>query len=546
MRAWGWTILFLCSLAGLRCSTASVAGGTGEETTNGIVAVISNQQGAPAAEATVRLRNSSYVTALPLPKAAGQLNYYNGTLDAHGQLMLDSVAVGSYVIEINDGNGYVLAVRCTVTNVDSLVDLGRDTLQQSCRVQGWIPTDLDLDYVQVMGLECLAPIDTLTGAYSIENLPAGEYTLRFVSKDPSLAPVIVDNVILEPGDSLCIPAYAAWRYSRTVTLNTSSNGAGVQSDVYGFPVLLRLNSQNFDFSQVQTDGADLRFTKGDGTSLPFEIERWDAAAAAAEVWVRVDTIRGNDAAQSITMRWGNAGAPPGNDPGGVFDTSAGFQGVWHLQQSAGQPANDATANGYAGIPSPTAPQSVDGPIGLAKAFDGVSNYFEMPGTETGRLTFQEHGAYTVSAWAYVDSFPSVFTELNGYGHIVAKGNYAYHLQTNHTAWQFAVFQNQTCWDDTRAEAQTGRWTYLVGVRNGERQFLYVNGICVDSVIKSQADTNSRKDNERVMIGRLANPEKFYFNGKIDEVRISSLSRSADWEKLCYMNQKAPDGLVEFK
>jgi hypothetical protein len=38
----------------------------------------------------------------------------------------------------------------------------------------------------------------------------------------------------------------------------------------------------------------------------------------------------------------------------------------------------------------------------------------------------------------------------------------------------------------------------------------------------------------------------YFNGRIDEVRVSSLALTADWIKLCYMNQKENDFLVVFE
>jgi hypothetical protein len=39
---------------------------------------------------------------------------------------------------------------------------------------------------------------------------------------------------------------------------------------------------------------------------------------------------------------------------------------------------------------------------------------------------------------------------------------------------------------------------------------------------------------------------YYFKGMLDEVRISSGACSADWIRLCYMNQKSDDALVVFK
>ena len=38
----------------------------------------------------------------------------------------------------------------------------------------------------------------------------------------------------------------------------------------------------------------------------------------------------------------------------------------------------------------------------------------------------------------------------------------------------------------------------------------------------------------------------YWNGKIDEVRVEKVARSADWIKLCFMNQREDDKLVRFK
>jgi len=47
----------------------------------------------------------------------------------------------------------------------------------------------------------------------------------------------------------------------------------------------------------------------------------------------------------------------------VFDTANGFQGVWHLSDATHSIVHDATANGYHGTPSPTAPIAVNGVIG---------------------------------------------------------------------------------------------------------------------------------------------------------------------------------------
>jgi hypothetical protein len=82
---------------------------------------------------------------------------------------------------------------------------------------------------------------------------------------------------------------------KKIRMNTTSgNGAGVLAPVLKFPVLVRLDKTNFDFSVVNNTGVTVGFKKSDGALLPFEIERWDSGSGQAEIWVLVDTIFGND------------------------------------------------------------------------------------------------------------------------------------------------------------------------------------------------------------------------------------------------------------
>ena len=42
------------------------------------------------------------------------------------------------------------------------------------------------------------------------------------------------------------------------------------------------------------------------------------------------------------------------------------------------------------------------------------------------------------------------------------------------------------------------------------------------------------------------PVEDVFGGLLDEIRIANIQRSANWVKLCYMNQRVDDKLVVFK
>ncbi len=56
---------------------------------------------------------------------------------------------------------------------------------------------------------------------------------------------------------------------------------------------VRLNANNFNFSEAQSDGRDIRFSTVTGAPLFYQIEQWDALNSQAAVWVKIPAITGN-------------------------------------------------------------------------------------------------------------------------------------------------------------------------------------------------------------------------------------------------------------
>ena len=78
-----------------------------------------------------------------------------------------------------------------------------------------------------------------------------------------------------------------WQYRKKLTINH----ALVSSDQTDFPILVKLDSTNFDFTKSRSDGYDIRFTSSDGTTLlTYERERHDATNQVAEYWVKIPTL----------------------------------------------------------------------------------------------------------------------------------------------------------------------------------------------------------------------------------------------------------------
>jgi hypothetical protein len=388
----------------------------------------------------------------------------------------------------------------------------------------------------------------------MDSVPAGLMPSVNYGALNSTSPLIIRfDVRVLPGDTTLV-AEPDWKYSKRLFLNTTASGAGVSGTVTNFPALVRLTKSNFDFSRAAPDGADLRFAKPDGTQLSYEIERFDPVAGLAEVWVKVDTVFGNDSTHYVNMYWGNSaqGSTSISRSAAVFDTAIGFQGVWHFAEAGNAAAKDATINGYDGTPSNmTAASSVAGAIGNARNFDGSSSSIQMIGTATGKLNFNENDYYTISAWVNTDT---LYSDTNAPRHdltIVAKDNCQYMLKCFRGDFAFVQYKDAAGWATSMSPAVVATWKYVVGVCAGTRQYLYVDGVLsADSANFLETSTRARYSASDVFIGKTPsgsnNWSPYFFKGKIDEVRICNKALSADWIKLCYMNQRADDKLVIFK
>ncbi len=334
--------------------------------------------------------------------------------------------------------------------------------------------------------------------------------------------------------------FADWPYTMVLKLNTSATGANVANPVTDFPVLVRLDAGNFDFDQAKSDGSDVRFTRqaagGDPVELPMQIERWSKSGQVAEIWVRVDVIEGNDDGQAIVMRWGNPSASA-SAVGPVFASDNGFRAVWHIAESPGEASGgfkDATPNGFnatgkGGMPanSPTG-----GRIGNAQWFDGLTDYIDLP-------SLPNTPAATVSVWYNMDANnkPNAGLLSNGQW-----SSGVVHFKQNNAI--LTVDPNSGT-SATKTGQATGTWyqaTYTFS-RNGAVG-LYVNGALVATGTAPDHDwvgSNLELGHEYTNYSS----GNRYFNGVIDEARVETVVRSADWIKLCYENQKSSQKLVQF-
>ena len=302
-----------------------------------------------------------------------------------------------------------------------------------------------------------------------------------------------------------------------------------------FPILVTLDTNRFDYSQAQANGADLRFVDSDGTVLDYEIETWNPNGQSA-IWVKVPQIDANSGSDSIWMYYGNATASDAQNPTGVW--SNGYVGVWHLNgdpsgtlaiQDSSSSQVDGTSIGM------DASNQVNGPIGGALKFDGVSEYIRLASTGSDP-TAVNPAHLTIEAWAQSQGDTGTAERIVNRRNIVGTAIYeSYGLATSNSDRSRLV--NSIGTPDLVGAAGTlpeDRWRYVTGVLAGDKSSLYVDGVlnATQSGVTSLGSSNAQ-----ITIGAgemgLTSAITQYWKGGIDEVRLSNVARSSTWTSAQY-------------
>ena len=547
-----------CAFAALalKCSTSisPVAGGTstGSETTNGVTASIMRADSTPVANARVHIRLADYVASLGKDSAKTYDSRFDLVTDSDGRFFIDDIEPGRYTIEVSDNLSQAVVLSCNVSSDTDTFNLGAHFVREFVTVSGTVAPDSLAGNVvaSIYGLERSVVVDASTGAFTFTNLAPGAYTIRLSAASKDYGAAIIETPELTAGASHAFPEislvrfdredYSQWSHSKAVLINTASTGASISENVYRFPLLVLLDSVQFDFSAALPDGRDIRFSKSGGTRLNYEIEQWSSGRAA--VWVLVDTVFGNSASPQITMHWGNTGAPDFSSARQVFDTASGFEGVWHLSRPA--PYRDATLNSNSGINNGTI--NADGRIGAARYFDGIAY------ASVEHNTSLEPSGLSLSCWFKTDGVQVPISKLINKGEAgIPYQSYTLEIRKEGTAGFQTARQDSTA-DLLQSSLQVDddAWHFLAATFDAAtgKSLLYLDGDIVDSSVNLLPIQYYSAQPYPLMFGRQwqeshQGRQATRFKGWLDEPRLSSTVRTDAWFKLCWENQRSGSTLV---
>ena len=383
-------------------------------------------------------------------------------------------------------------------------------------------------------------------------------------------------VLVVAAVAIATPALAQGTFGYRKSITVSGGAGGLAGGPHlNFPLLVSLPNDASLLARVAAGGRDIVFRGEDITTcggaavtcvLSHEIEHYDGATGTLVAWVRVPSV---NVGTVIYMYYGNAQITRDTEtPAGVF--AAGYVGVWHLGETGSgaiREYRDSSAftndgRGGKGVAA-AVPARVAGQIGYAQSFsngDGTYDFVDVG--DDGSLNISGP-AMTMQAWV---SHNVVVNAAHGtppqastpYGILTHKGwENGYSLWLQGDEFQCPGSDTKPCVvsnmpgrsglglaTDMAVGPAPGGWHHVVSTYDGATQSIYVDGVLQASQAKTGNIPPSAAQPD-VWIGHGDLPDSVawsgQYEGNIDEVRISNVTRSANWILTEYRNQSAPAG-----
>ena len=331
------------------------------------------------------------------------------------------------------------------------------------------------------------------------------------------------------------PASAnGWSYRKLITID----GSKVQGTVTNFPVLIYLSGGDYaGLDNAQSDGGDIVFTnKANSVRYDHEIEYFSQADDKLVAWVEIDSLS-SGSNKTIYMWYGNSACADQWHIAATWDEggSNNYKGVWHLLGDGTTALPDATSNSNTGTKQAAGPaNTTSGQIDGAQVFAGVANDYVNCGKNPSLNIID---VITIEAWVKINNLTTVGGFVSKREGAPANGfDFKWRGDSGNRINFYTGNGANTdnMWSDNNVITDTN-WHHVAVTRdNSKNTILYVDGQNVGSGVATFSMVPLISTH--LEIARFSTA---YFNGTMDEVRISASARSGDWIKTSYDNQHSP-------
>jgi len=322
-----------------------------------------------------------------------------------------------------------------------------------------------------------------------------------------------------------------WTNRKAITIDhTQVSGS---TNLANFPVLFSVIDANLKTvtnggNVGKSEGTDILFTAGDGvTKLSHEIERYDPATGELVAWVTIPALSPS-IDTGLYLYYGNAAAIDQQDRVNTWESN--YKIVNHLKE-AGGPVLDSTGNANNATASDSGATLVSsGKMGSAYSFDGIAGLLTTPSDPSWNGNFSN---YTVQLWVKFDSSPPAYSAA--VAAVGWNGPLSFWFDGNGSI-SFRMDTTGSCQTTGSRPPASTIFHQLVLTYDGAQLIPYIDGVAATSSPASCSGTNSLSGNS-ISLGGFNPGNKL--PSIIDEFRISSTTRSADWILTEYRNQNSP-------
>jgi len=328
---------------------------------------------------------------------------------------------------------------------------------------------------------------------------------------------------------------ASWTNRVKLTIDNTKVSADL-TDYVGYIDLAQMPAGFW--TTVQNGGGDIRITKTDGeTELAREIVTCDTTAETGEVHFKLTGTLSSSADTDIYVYFGNSGASDyavdatyGRN--NVWDSN--YRAVYHFSETSGS-RYDSTVNGQT-LSDVNTVTSGAGKLGTGGDFESTNSEYL---TKTGSIMASVPTAITASAWITRESVATGGPANTISNEGTNKGFWWLRTEDNPSDKVGFSIQNTSTTTFTAKSTTnigTGSPYYVVGSWDSSNIKIYVNG----SLEHTVATTGTIRTTVALnyICGAFTSPGN-YFDGIIDENRVSNSALSASWITTEYNNQSAP-------
>jgi len=195
------------------------------------------------------------------------------------------------------------------------------------------------------------------------------------------------------------------------------------------------------------------------------------------------------------------------------------KGYWKFEEENGSGAyvKDSSGNGNDGTPTGTS--SVDGEIGKARRFNGTSDYIAT--SISGE--FDSTSTFTAEAWVNSDAVTQNYPGIISQSADANEFSFALGQYKSSSNWMLEICKANVGCSSVTAPVTNGEWVHVAGIYDVGDMYLIINGKIADT---GTYTSGSAVAGNYVEIGRNGSSSDRYFDGIIDEVRLSDTARTA--------------------